>query len=195
MKEQEKQPLFHREHSNIKFVAPIIGIIVLLVVILGALMFNTMGLYGVLRQKTIDYASDVSAQLASNIAYRMERREVYIQNLADTFSGMPEFLLTEELLNRKADYLEMDEIFVIKADGTTIPENSGHAGLAKYLADHPELYTDSRIFFTTNEKCFFLHRFSIRQQETVCLLESVPRMCFSRCSKMWTLRTEVCAVL
>ena len=46
MKEQEKQPLFHREHSNIKFVAPIIGIIVLLVVILGALMFNTMGLYG-----------------------------------------------------------------------------------------------------------------------------------------------------
>lgn len=155
MKEQEKQPLFHREHSNIKFVAPIIGIIVLLVVILGALMFNTMGLYGVLRQKTIDYASDVSAQLASNIAYRMERREVYIQNLADTFSGMPEFLLTEELLNRKADYLEMDEIFVIKADGTTIPENSGHAGLAKYLADHPELYTDSRIFFTTNDEVFF----------------------------------------
>lgn len=155
MKEQEKQPLFHREHSNIKFVTPIIGIIVLLVVVLGALMFNTMGLYGVLRQKTIDYASDVSAQLASNIAYRMETREVYIQNLADTFSGMPEFLLTEELLDRKAEYLEMDEIFVINANGTTIPEDSEHAGLVKYLADHPELYTDSRIFFTTNDEVFF----------------------------------------
>lgn len=138
MKKHSEHPLFHSENSPIKYVAPLLAAIILLAAVLGALILNTMGLHKALRQNTIDYGRDVSTHLASNIAYRMETREVYIRNLADTFSGMPDFLLTEELLNRKAAYLEMKDIFVVKADGTTIPADEEHADTIKYLSGRPK---------------------------------------------------------
>lgn len=147
--------LLHRESSRIKYAFPIVAILVLLVGVLGALLVNTMGLRSTLRKNTVDYANDVSAQLASNISYRMEARETYVRNLADTFSGMPEFLLTEELLGRKAEYLEMEDLFVVNADGTTIPSDKEHAGLGQYLSDNPELYTEARIFCADHGEVFF----------------------------------------
>lgn len=155
MKKDSTQPLLYREHSKIKYMAPIAVIFLLLVGVLGALLFTTAGLHKTLRQNTVDYANDVSAQLASNISYRMQTRETYIRNLADTFSEMPEFLLTEELLDRKAGYLEMEHLFVINADGTTLPAEEEHASLSKYLAEHPELYTDPMIFFNADDEVFF----------------------------------------
>ena len=126
-----EQPFLHREDSPIKYAASFIVTIILLVIVLGALMLNTIGLYKTLRHNAVDYGNDVSTQLASSIAYRMESRETYIQNLADTFAGMPEFLLTGELLDRKAEYLELDDIFVVNADGTTIPANEERAELSR----------------------------------------------------------------
>lgn len=155
MKKHSEHPLFHSENSPIKYVAPLLAAIILLAAVLGALILNTMGLHKALRQNTIDYGRDVSTHLASNIAYRMETREVYIRNLADTFSGMPDFLLTEELLNRKAAYLEMKDIFVVKADGTTIPADEEHADTIKYLSGRPKLYTEPMIFFAGNGEVFF----------------------------------------
>lgn len=155
MKKKTVQPLLHREGSPIKYAAPVIVIIVLLAGALGALLLNTMGLHGTLRQNTVNYANDVSEQLASNISYRMQTRETYIRNLADTFAGMPAFLLTEELLDRKAEYLELEDLFVVNADGSTIPADEEHAGLGRYLADHPELYTAPKIFFTAQDTVFF----------------------------------------
>lgn len=150
-----EQPFLHREDSPIKYAASFIVTIILLVIVLGALMLNTIGLYKTLRHNAVDYGNDVSTQLASSIAYRMESRETYIQNLADTFAGMPEFLLTGELLDRKAEYLELDDIFVVNADGTTIPANEERAELSRYLAEHDELYTEPQIFFAASDEVFF----------------------------------------
>lgn len=155
MKKQIKQAFLYGEQSNIKQAFPIVVIILLLAGVLGALLFNTVRLNGTLRKNTVDYANDVSAQLASNISYRMQTRESYIRNLADTFSGMPKFLLTEELLERKAQYLEMEKIFVVNGDGSTIPADQNLAGLEQYLKEHPDLYTDAQIFCSDgSEVCF-----------------------------------------
>ena len=110
MKKQTTQLFLYREGDSIKYAVPLITTIILLATALGALMLNTMGLRETLQQNTIDYGRDVSTQLVNSIVYRMESREIYIQNLADTFAGMLEFLLTKELLDRKAEYLEMDDI-------------------------------------------------------------------------------------
>lgn len=155
MKKQTTQLFLYREGDSIKYAVPLITTIILLATALGALMLNTMGLRETLQQNTIDYGRDVSTQLVNSIVYRMESREIYIQNLADTFAGMPDFLLTKELLDRKAEYLEMDDIFVVNADGTTIPADEEHASLSRYLAEHPEPYTEPQIFFTGSEEVFF----------------------------------------
>lgn len=156
MKKQLKQSVSRKRQQGIKFAVPVIIILIWLAGVLGALLFNTLQLKRTLRQNTVAYANDVSAQLAGHISYRMQTREVYIRNLADTFSRTPKTLLTEELLDRKAEYLEMADIFVINADGTTIPANVEHAGLEQYLSEHPELYTDAGIFFAErNEEVFF----------------------------------------
>lgn len=155
MKERFDYSVFPQKHAAIPYIAPILVNVVLLSVVLGALMLNTMGLRETLRQNTIDYGRDVSTQLASNIAYRMQTRETYIRNLADTFSGMPDFLLTEELLDRKAEYLELEDLFVVNGDGTTIPADEEHASLLKCLTGRPELYAEPMIFFADNEKVFF----------------------------------------
>ena len=82
-------------------------------------------------------------------------RQTYIRNLADTLSDTPTSVIDEELLNRKAEYLDMDEIFVVNADGSTIPADEQHVGLDEYLAKTPELYMDSKIFFTQHEEVFY----------------------------------------
>lgn len=155
MQKKRKHLLLYQDHMTFQYAVFIVVIIALLTGVLTALLLNTAGLNGRLQQNTANYANDVSAQLANNISSRMQMRETYIRNLADTFSGMPEFLLTEELLDRKAAYLEMKDIFVVNADGTTIPANAEHAGLGEYLTDTPELYTDAQIFFTEHDEVFF----------------------------------------
>lgn len=184
MKKQTTQLFLYREGDSIKYAVPLITTIILLATALGALMLNTMGLRETLQQNTIDYGRDVSTQLVNSIVYRMESREIYIQNLADTFAGMPEFLLTKELLDRKAEYLEMDDIFVANADGTTIPADEEHASLSRYLAEHPEPYTEPQIFFTGSEEVFFSRPLSARPARMRCLWGPAPTICFSRCSRM-----------
>ena len=105
MKKRIRQLLLHQDHMAFQSIVPVVVIIVLLAGVLTALLLNTAGLKERLRQNTVSYADDVSAQLASNISSRMQMREIYISNLADTLSRMPESLLTEELLDRKAEYI------------------------------------------------------------------------------------------
>ena len=155
MKKKLQHFLFHKTRSRVQYFLPLLLIVFLLVGILGSMMLNTSELNHQIEENTINYADDVSAQLASNISSRMKMRQTYICNLADTLSDTPISVIDEELLNRKASYLDMDDVFVVNADGSTIPADEQHAGLGEYLAKTPELYTDSRIFFTQHDEVFY----------------------------------------
>ena len=82
MKKRIKHLLLHQDHMAFQSIVPVVVIIVLLAGVLTALLLNTAGLKERLRQNTVSYADDVSAQLASNISSRMQMREIYISNLA-----------------------------------------------------------------------------------------------------------------
>ncbi len=85
---------FGQNDFKIRYIMPAFFIGLLMAGILAAL-FNTAGLHRQLQQNTKNYADDISDQLTSNISSRMKMREVYIENLADTFSRMPKNILTE----------------------------------------------------------------------------------------------------
>jgi diguanylate cyclase (GGDEF)-like protein/PAS domain S-box-containing protein len=144
-----------REHIELQYFVPLAAVLLLLTGVLAALLLNTVSLHSIMQENTENYADDVSAQLASNISSRMQMRELYICNLADTFARMPDHMLTTELLERKAKYLNLKEIFVVNPDGTTIPDSRGNDALLQYLADHPELYRESHIFFTKHNEVFY----------------------------------------
>lgn len=154
MKSRVKYSLFHKDQTALHHAAPIIFLGILMIGVLAFLLLNTVQTGEQLTRNVVNYANDMSAQLASNISARMNLRKSYILNLADTFSRMPDSLLTEELLSRKAAYIQMDEIFLLNSDGTCFPDEA-HPGLKNYLTEHPELYTDASIFFTNQEKVFF----------------------------------------
>lgn len=155
MKDQGELAFLHEENSGAKYALPGLIMFVSLLVVAAALAWNTMSLYNVSQESTKSYADEVSAQLASNISYRMRTRETHVRNIADTVSRMSETYLTEEFLDRKASYLEMTEMFVVNRDGSTIPEDEEHAGLGSYLVDNPELWTDARIFFADHGEVFY----------------------------------------
>lgn len=75
MKKRIKHLLLHQDHMAFQSIVPVVVIIVLLAGVLTALLLNTAGLKERLRQNTVSYADDVSAQLASNISSRMQMRE------------------------------------------------------------------------------------------------------------------------
>ena len=156
MKEQLKQIIYKKKYSRIKYVAPILVIVLFLAGILGTLISNTTELHRTLQQNARNFANDETTHMANHIASRMKMRHNYIQNLADTFSRIPQSLITPELLSRKAEYLDMTDIFIINSDGTTIPANKNIDFLNAYLNEHKELQTESKIFVINNDdKVFF----------------------------------------
>lgn len=153
MEKQIRQILFQKEYSRLKYVTPVLVIITFLAGVLGTLIFNTKSLHSTLQKNTRNFANDVTTQMALNIYSRMQMRQGYVKNLADTFSRIPQSLLTKELLDSKRYHLDMADIFILNPDGTTIPADKDIACIKQYLAENPELFTEARIFVTADNTC------------------------------------------
>lgn len=181
--------------SGVRYAMPAILIGLFMAAILAVLVLNTFGLHNQLQRNAEGYADDISAQLASNISSRMQMRSDYIRNLADTFSKMPVFLLSEELLDRKAEYLEMEEIFVVQADGIIFPATAEHTELMPHLKEGAELSRRPASFSpvqvpTTTPRCFSPLPFPEPTAPPTCWWGCVQTTCFSRCFRKWTLKTR-----
>lgn len=157
MKNRYNYSAFQKKHAFIPYITPILANSVVIIIVIAALLMNTMDMSHRLQENTERYAEDVAAQLASNISARMNMRKTYIRNLADTFSRMPESVLTEELLKRKAEYLEMDEVFLLNADGSSFPADviGHHPELKEHLKIQPDIHQDAHIFYSEHQEVFF----------------------------------------
>ncbi|EJW91707.1 secreted protein, partial [gut metagenome] len=131
--------------------------ICLLLSILGAIMLNTRALHQKIEENTLIYAKEVSSQLADNISTRGHLRLTYIRNLADTLSHIPPESVTEELLNCKAPYLEMKELFVVNSDGSTLPADKAHWAVGAYLAKKRTFFLNRRFFWRSTMRCTTQH--------------------------------------
>lgn len=71
-------------------------------VVFGGGLCNTVLFRKMLDKIAEEYVSDNNQQLAAYISYRLKSGEEFISDFADSLSRMPEFLLTEGLLERKS---------------------------------------------------------------------------------------------
>ncbi len=105
---------------------------------------------------------DVSSQLASNISSRLRSYERYVQQLADTFSRMPDFLRTQDLLDGKREALFLDDLFILNPDGSTFPEGVTVDHFSEWRQGHPHLFSDPSISYIAQQELFFSAPFSTR---------------------------------
>lgn len=127
------------------------------IIVLLLLVMNTIGLKNQLEENVRLYADDMSAQLANGISAQMKSRQNSIANLADTFSRMPRTLLTEELLERKAEFLELDAIFLIDKDESTLPVgmNGVYPEAIEHVLKKTDMHQNPHIFFSESNEVFY----------------------------------------
>ena len=87
-----------------------------------------------------EYVSENNRQLANHISYRLNSGSEYISDFADTLSRMPEFLLTEDLLDRKADALELERIIVVNEDGTYLSNSEISEDCQTWIKENNHLW-------------------------------------------------------
>lgn len=87
-----------------------------------------------------EYVSENNRQLANHISYRLKSGSEYISDFADTLSRMPEFLLTEDLLDRKADALELERIIVVNEDGTYLSNSEISEDCQTWIKENNHLW-------------------------------------------------------
>ena len=113
---------------------------------------------------------DVSSQLASNISSRLRSYERYVQQLADTFSRMPDFLRTQDLLDGKREALFLDDLFILNPDGSTFPEGVTVDHFSEWRQGHPHLFSDPSISYIAQQELFFSAPFSTRSGQDLVLV-------------------------
>ena len=93
-----------------------------------------------------EYVSENNRQLANHISYRLKSGSEYISDFADTLSRMPEFLLTEDLLDRKADALELERIIVVNEDGTYLSNSEISEDCQTWIKENNHLWEGPVVF-------------------------------------------------
>lgn len=130
--------------------------------------FNTLYMKQKLIGETRRYVSDVSTHAVSNVAYILKENHICIEEMADSFSRMPEFLLTEKLLKRKADTWNLDGIAVIGSDEMEFSEPVFCDLFYEWIEEHPEMYEKTLISYIPNHKIIFSS--PIQKQEKTVLI-------------------------
>lgn len=103
---------------------------VLVTVIFAGFLWNTFSFYSKLNSVIQKYILDANQQIAENMSSKLKSNREFIADFADTLSRMPEHLLTEEMLERKAEAAGLDKVVVI---------TSGNGQNAECLGDGEKL--------------------------------------------------------
>lgn len=147
------------------------GVFLISCALLGIIMlffFNTLYMKQKLIGETRRYVSDVSTHAVSNVAYILKENHICIEEMADSFSRMPEFLLTEKLLKRKADTWNLDGIAVIGSDEMEFSEPVFCDLFYEWIEEHSEMYEKTLISYIPNHKIIFSS--PIQKQEKTVLI-------------------------
>lgn len=126
-----------------------------LLTILLLLFANTVHMRCKLIGETRRYVTDVSAYAVSNLSYTLKENSLCIEEMADSFSRMPGFLLTEELLERKASMWNLDGLLVINEKGERTSSADVCELFGQWLEQHPEIYEKTTISYILNHKILF----------------------------------------
>lgn len=130
-------------------------ILAVVFVVFGGGLCNTV-LFGKMLDKIAEeYVSDNNQQLAAHISYRLKSGEEFISDFADSLSRMPEFLLTEGLLERKKESLELDKLILVSEDGTLFPAVEDYAYVKDWIEEHQEAWKESVVSYVKDKSILF----------------------------------------
>ena len=115
-----------KQRIQIGFLALILASVV------AVMVWNTSELNRVLERSTGQYVKDVSYQLTSDIAARVNSHELALQQLADSIPRLTDDETTEEFLKRKAKILDFDALVLISKEGDSIPKDFDITGLQDF---------------------------------------------------------------
>lgn len=101
------------------------------------------------------YASEDNYELASHISYRLKAGQEFVKDFADSTSRMPEFLLTEELLSRKEEAMDLEKIAIVSRDEKFFPESAKSPELENWIAEHPKVWEEPQISYIKDQMMIF----------------------------------------
>lgn len=130
-------------------------IVSIIIILFVCLIANTMELNKVMEKKTEGYVEDIVKQMSREITYRMQSYERYISETADSFSKMPDRILTENVLEKKKDPLLFEDLIIVDTEGTVLPQSFKYEKLDEYFQENTDIFEKSKIVSVDNKKIFF----------------------------------------
>ena len=127
----------------------------IIIILFGCLINNTVELNKVMEKETKAYVEDMIKPMSREITYRIQSYERYVSETADSFSKMPERVLTESVLEKKKEPLLFEALIVVDAEGNVMPENFQCEYFEKYFQENPDIFENSKIVSVDSKKMFF----------------------------------------
>ncbi len=149
MTESELQRGFSYHHRGIIWISSTLVLILLL------LLTNTFYMQRKLAAETHQYVSDISSYAAQNITDALNANRVYIEDLADVFSRIPEFQRTNDLLKRKAQTWSLDGLAIVSPDGIRVLDDVFCERFYNWLEQHDEIYSHAGVSYILNHKVIY----------------------------------------
>lgn len=115
---------------------------------------NTLLFNKTINRLSVNYLNDNNRQLASHISYRIKVGNEFAADFAATLSRMPQRLLTEELLERKAQIMELEGLGVLSRDQPLM--SCGHLpDLSQWAAQRPEIWEEPVVSYIEDAYLLF----------------------------------------
>lgn len=102
-----------------------------------------------------EYIRESNEQLSAHILERLRFGREFVTEFADALSRMPEFLLTEELLDRKQNAFQLADVMILYEDGTTFPESGETAAFEQWMEENPQIWKKPEISYIKNDRILF----------------------------------------
>lgn len=147
--EKMKDYVTDKKQLGIRYVLAIVIISVAFFLSLVALVMNTDSFSEQLRRNMAISTNELTEQITSEVSTSIHMRKNYIVNLAEYYSTKDPLCLSEERMNRNAECMGLEDIFVLYADGTTFAADHTYEELIQYVMEN-------KIFNGEKQKLFVL---------------------------------------
>lgn len=133
----------------------ILWVVISAVLLLCGFVGNTVLFERKVRNIGVEYIQESNKQLADHISERLQFGKEFVTEFANSVSKMPEFLLTEELLDRKQNAFRLADVMVISEDGRVFPESVKTDALVQWTKENPQIWIEPEISYIKNEQIMF----------------------------------------
>lgn len=132
----------------------VLWMVVCAVLLLCGFVGNTVLFERKVRMVGKEYVQESNEQLAAHISERLQFGKEFVIEFADSVGRMPEFLLTEELLDRKQNAFQLSDVMVISEDGSVFPESGKTDEMTEWVKENPQIWREPEISYIKEQILF-----------------------------------------